>query len=131
MELIEGGCLCGQLRVSVTGRPLRVGICHCLECRKHHGATFYAAAIFAHDAATVTGESRSYEGRFFCPTCGSSVFAKSGEEIEIHLGCLDAPDQLTPTYECWSSRREGWLPEFPEMQSFLRDRPDGTADHSA
>ena len=26
--------------------PERAGICHCMDCRKHHGAPFYAAAIF-------------------------------------------------------------------------------------
>lgn len=31
----------------------------------------------------------------------------------MHLGALDAPDQLTPTYECWTVRREAWLPAFP------------------
>lgn len=131
MELLEGGCRCGKLRVSVSGRPLRVGICHCMECRKHHGALFYAAAIFPQDAVTVTGEARSYEGRFFCPTCGSPVFAKTGEEIEVHLGCLDTPDRLTPTYECWTVRRESWLPEFLGMEAHLRDRPEGTGDQGA
>ena len=46
MELYAGGCLCGDLRVEAAGPPLRVGLCHCLDCRKHHGALFYAAAIF-------------------------------------------------------------------------------------
>ena len=26
---------------------------------------------------------------------------------------LDAPDQLMPTYELWTVRRESWLPPFP------------------
>jgi len=31
----------------------------------------------------------------------------------VNLGTLDAPDQLTPTYESWIVRRESWLPPFP------------------
>ena len=46
MDVYEGGCRCGNLRIKASGRPLRVGICHCLDCRKHHGALFYAAAVF-------------------------------------------------------------------------------------
>lgn len=46
MNQNTGSCLCGKVRFSVSGEPARVGICHCLDCRKHHGALFYAAAIF-------------------------------------------------------------------------------------
>ncbi|MEI4484608.1 GFA family protein [Frigidibacter sp. MR17.14] len=125
MERYEGGCLCGALRITAEGAPFRVGLCHCLDCRKHHGALFYAAAVFPRDAVTVSGESRDWRGRHFCPTCGSSVFAESGDEIELHLGTLDAPDLLRPTYENWTIRREGWLPPFPLAHSYPRDR-EGT-----
>ena len=62
---------------------------------------------------TIEGETRDYAGRFFCPRCGSSVFSRSADEIEVNLGSLDAPDQLKPTYELWTIRRESWLPPFP------------------
>lgn len=122
MEQYRGGCLCGDVRIAAAGRPYRVGLCHCLDCRKHHGALFYAAAIFPEAAVEISGETRAYRGRHFCPRCGSSVFARSGDEIEVHLGSLDAPDQLTPTYECWTIRRESWLPPFPLERSDERDR---------
>jgi hypothetical protein len=122
MDQVTGGCLCGDVRITAAGRPDRVGLCHCLECRKHHGALFYAAAVFARDAVTIEGETRAYAGRHFCPRCGSSVFARSGDEIEVHLGALDAPDQFTPTYESWTIRREAWLPAFPVARSYQRDR---------
>lgn len=121
MDAFNGGCLCGCVRIVARGRPLRVGLCHCLDCRKHHGALFYAAAIFAQEAVSIAGETRSYAGRHFCPRCGSSVFARSGAEIEVHLGALDDPNQLMPSYELWTIRRENWLPEFP-LRHFPRDR---------
>ena len=122
MGRITGGCLCGDVRIEATGRPFRVGLCHCLDCRKHHGALFFAAAIFAEDAVTIEGETSDYAGRHFCPRCGSSVFSRFEDEIEVHLGALDAPDQLTPTYECWTVRRESWLPPFPTKRRYERDR---------
>ena len=124
MDRFTGGCLCGDVRVEAVGRPYRVGICHCLDCRKHHGALFFAAAIFPRDAVTIEGETRDYAGRHFCPRCGSSVFAHFDDEIEVHLGTLDAPDQLVPTYECWTVRRESWLPTFPGTKLYERDRAD-------
>ena len=122
MEQFAGGCLCGAVRFVASGRPYRVGLCHCLDCRKHHGALFHASAIFPDDAVTVDGETRDYAGRFFCPKCGSSVFSRSGDEIEVNLGSLDETDRLTPTYELWTSRRETWLPAFPVRHRYARDR---------
>ncbi|MCR9113428.1 MAG: GFA family protein [Rhodobacteraceae bacterium] len=119
---IRGGCLCGKVRIAAAGSPCRVGLCHCMDCRKHHGALFHASAVFPQDAVTVTGETRSYDGRAFCPECGSSVFSRSADEIEVHLGALDAPDRLRPTYELWTVRREAWLPSFPGFRRFERDR---------
>lgn len=122
MDQFSGGCQCGAVRIVASGRPNRVGLCHCMDCRKHHGALFYAGAIFPKEAVTVTGETRDYEGRNFCPRCGSSVFARSGDEVEVHLGTLDAPDQLVPSYEGWTIRREAWLPPFPVAERFEHNR---------
>lgn len=122
MERFTGGCLCGDVRLVATGRPYRVGLCHCLDCRKHHGALFNASAMFPAEAVTIAGETREFAGRCFCPRCGSSVFARGGDEIEVHVGALDAPDRLMPTYELWTVRREAWLPPFPFERRYERDR---------
>lgn len=122
MEKVSGGCLCGDVRFVATGQPDRVGVCHCLDCRKHHGGLFYAAAIFPQTAVTVEGNTSHYAGRHFCPRCGSSVFAMTGDEIEVHLGSLDAPDLFRPTYECWTLRREAWLPRFQKMKLYEHNR---------
>lgn len=86
MERVTGGCLCGAVRFVAVGRPFRVGICHCMDCRKHHGAPFHASAIFPESAVTISGEVGDYRGRCFCPNCGSSVFSRSGDEVDINLG---------------------------------------------
>jgi hypothetical protein len=129
MDDFSGGCLCGALRFVATGQPYRVGICHCMDCRKNHGALFHASAIFPEDSVTIAGTSHSYHERSFCPTCGSPVFAHIGDEIGINIGAFDAPDQFHPTYELWTIRREGWLPEFPVMRHFDRNRDsDGRSE---
>ncbi|MDV3457864.1 GFA family protein [Sphingomonas sp. HF-S4] len=122
MDRVTGGCLCGEVRITASGAPYRVGLCHCLDCRKHHGALFYAAAIFPDDAVTIAGETRAYKGRHFCPRCGSSVFARVGDEVEVPLGTFDAPDAFVPSYENWMIRREAWLPGFPLARHYARDR---------
>jgi ribosomal protein S18 acetylase RimI-like enzyme len=123
LDRFTGGCLCGDVRFVATGRPYRVGLCHCMDCRKHHGALFHASAIFPQDAVTIEGEARAYASRFFCARCGSSVFARSGDEVEVYLGALDSPGLFTPTYESWVIRRDRWLPPFPFTRHYERDRP--------
>ncbi len=122
MNTTTGGCLCGKVRFTTIGKPYRVGICHCMDCRKHHGALFHASAIFPQDAVSIEGETKVYAGRHFCPSCGSTVFGHSDDEIELNLGSMDAPDQFTPTYELWSIRKESWLPTLPECRRYERNR---------
>lgn len=77
-----------------------------------------------HSISTLPREDATgkYAGRHFCPRCGSSVFNRSGDEVEVNLGALDAPDQLKPTYESWIVRREAWLPPFPLARRYEHDR---------
>ena len=124
MDHVTGSCLCGAVILKARGKPDRVGICHCFDCRKHHGAPFYAAAIFSAGSVEVAGTAQEHKGRFFCGTCGASVFAQSGDEVEVHLGTFDTPDLFTPTYECWTVRREAWLAPIPGARQYARDRED-------
>lgn len=122
----RGGCLCGAVRLEIAAEPFRVGICHCLDCRKHHGAIFHTFAVFPADAVSITGTTANYRDRYFCPVCGSSLFSRSADEIEIPAGTFDTPNQVTPTYELWICRREDWLPSFNVARRYEHDR-EGTA----
>ena len=75
--------------------------------------------MFAHwpvEAFALSGELASYDGRGFCPGCGSRLLDTTGVDsggtlIEIRLGSLDdAPFELKPEHEAWVKRRENWLP---------------------
>jgi hypothetical protein len=129
-DLREGGCACGALRFRTRGAPKRVGLCHCLTCRKVSGSAFNAFAVFPADAVTVTGPFAAWAAsphgeRAFCPVCGSQVFAREGGEMEMKLGAFDAPNVFAPTYEAWVPRREAWL-RTEGLQAFERNREDGS-----
>jgi hypothetical protein len=118
-DRVTGGCLCGAVRYEASGTPYRVGLCHCLDCRKHHGAIFLAFAIFPMAGLMISGETRTFEHpkgtlRHCCAICGAPThqIEVGSDEAEIYLGSLDAPDRLLPTYELWIGRRESWLPEI-------------------
>lgn len=62
----------------------------------------------------MSGEISSYDGRGFCPRCGSRLLDTTGSSdtlIEIRIGSLDeAPFELKPVDEIWVKRRESWIP---------------------
>ena len=106
-----GSCLCGAVRYTVQGEPVHVGRCHCTDCRKESGSTYTIYGHWRRDQFELTGELATYDGRSFCPRCGSSVGTFDDEEwVEIRLGSLDgAPNELRPQTEVWIKRREPWL----------------------
>jgi hypothetical protein len=106
-----GGCLCGAVRYRVRGEPSHVGRCHCADCRKESGSAFTVYAQWPRDAFELSGELATYEGRSFCPRCGSRVVCLDDDGVEIRIGSLDdAPFELRPEAEIWVKRREPWLP---------------------
>src|SRR5262249_10819607 len=122
MDRFTGGFLWGNVRNLGWGRPYRGGPCHCFRCRQHYGGRFSASPGFPPGSVAVDGGKRRSSARIFSARCGSSIFARTADEIEVNLGSLDAPDQLTPTYESWIIRRESWLPPFPLTRRYDRDR---------
>jgi hypothetical protein len=109
-----GGCLCGTVRYSVRGDPVDVVRCHCTGCRKESGSAFTVYAHWPREAFELSGEISSYDGRGFCPRCGSRLIDTThphGAHVEIRIGSLDeAPFDLKPDHESWVKRRESWIP---------------------
>jgi hypothetical protein len=121
-KIRTGGCLCGAVRYEVRGNPLKSGLCHCADCRKVTGTSFLAYADWPSDHFTSTGEVATFEGRSFCPKCGSRVFSADASGAEIYLGTLDeAPNGIVPEVEGWCKRREPWLPVIPGTPTYRED----------
>jgi hypothetical protein len=108
---------------------VRIGLCHCITCRKASAAPFTASGIWRREDVTIQGDTRSWKDatvvRHFCPSCGSPLFGASdgGGEIAIGLGILDvAPTGLVPTYELFAVRRETWVEVVPQTERFAGHR---------
>ncbi|MCF6370281.1 GFA family protein [Rhizobium halophilum] len=123
MIIRSGGCLCGNVKYSVKGPPLRVGLCHCAVCRKESGSAFVTFAVWPAHSFETAGEIAIFGGRGFCRSCGSRLFNPQDGEVEVRLGSLDmAPTDLAPTYEIWVKRRETWLHPLAGLEQFEEDR---------
>ncbi len=115
-------CRCGQLRATVTGEPVRVSVCHCLDCQKRTGSAFSAQARWPDGQAQIEGQSKIWThhadsgnkiNHHFCAECGSTVhYAIEGKFdglIAIPLGAFGDPYFLKPCFSVWEERKHDWL----------------------
>jgi hypothetical protein len=78
-ETARGGCLCGAVRFTVTGKLREIVFCHCGQCRRQQGgfAAYTAAprtAVVFDDATSLRWYASSASvRRGFCARCGSSL----------------------------------------------------------
>jgi hypothetical protein len=74
------------------------------------------------EAFESSGEIASFDGRGFCPRCGSRLLnpPDPGDTlIEIRIGSLDdAPFELKPQHEIWVKRRESWILPLEEVAQY-------------
>jgi len=121
----KASCSCGQLRVMVTGEPVRISICHCLNCQQRSGSLFAAQARWPREKVVIEGPSTAWRragdeggiGEFhFCPVCGTMVWyvapVKEGVEpdtIAVAIGAFRDPDFPKPQYSVYDNRRHRWL----------------------
>ncbi len=89
-----GSCLCGANRFTLSGPMGEVTACHCRQCRKTSG---HYSASFEVDPDKITWSARltrDHVGpgggvRTFCPTCGSGLLFRKGDQTSMEAGVID------------------------------------------
>ncbi|MEI9989284.1 MAG: GFA family protein [Rhizomicrobium sp.] len=114
-------CSCGQLRVACEGDPVRVSVCHCLECQKRTGAPFGAQARWPTARTTIEGRATRYvriadSGNtlsfHFCPDCGSTVYYGLDhvpDVVAVALGNFADPTFPAPSFSVYEERKHAWI----------------------
>ncbi len=128
-----GGCVCGAVKFTTTGEPLRVTICHCTWCQRRTGTAFGTEVVFNEDQVEIQGEVARYRhvsdesGRWldseFCRKCGSNLgFAlEAAPGIRtLPAGAFDDPswiraDRLKVRHVYLRSRRD-WADLSPSVE---------------
>ncbi len=116
-KLYFGGCFCDAIRYQVCGPPVMVEYCHCGDCRKSGGSAVTVFAGFRRDGFEIINgiptyfDATSVVKRSFCGTCGTPLFYENQDypdDIYIHLGSFDQPEELPPDRHVWVSERISW-----------------------
>lgn len=126
MTARTASCRCGQLLATAEGEPVRVSVCHCLNCKKRSGSAFAVQARWPKEKVQIEGRSKTFvkvadsgnRATFhFCPECGSDVYYeidgkfddKFNDLIAIPLGIFDDPYFLKPSFSVWENRKHDWV----------------------
>jgi hypothetical protein len=116
--MLDGGCLCGEVRYAAHGMPFHETSCHCTMCRRASGAPMVAwFSVARADLHWVKGaltryRSSAHATRSFCARCGTQLTFESDahpDEIDITTCSLDDPEQVPPTDHTRTSSQLRWV----------------------
>lgn len=119
-------CHCGALRVSCEGEPVRLSMCHCLDCQRRTGSAYGFQARFPRSAVTIEGAASAFTRKadsgndltfHFCPTCGSTVYwdpVDRPDLIAVAVGAFADPTFPPPKISIYEVRCHPWaIPALP------------------
>ena len=132
--LLDGGCLCGAIRYTLSGPILFVSQCCCKDCRKATGTGHTTVIgvpggqlkITQGTPSTYTskGDSGGDVVRHFCGRCGGRLYTSGtlpGAVVMVQAGSLDDPDRVQPQSVIYAKDALSWdhfdpaLPRFPGL----------------
>ena len=131
MTNISGSCLCGAVNYQISQDIGDIIHCHCIKCRKAHGAAFSSVAKVDDKNFSISGEEKlsSYQSspgktRCFCSSCGSQIYAKrdNTDFIILRLGTLNDESMIGSKYQeakhIWLAEKACWY----ELHSNLEEQ---------
>ena len=114
-------CRCGQLQARCHGDPVRISVCHCLDCQKRSGSAFAVQARWPETQVELTGtysewaqagDSGELATFRFCGTCGATLaYSNEGMPglIAIAVGAFADPGFPPPHFSVYENRKHSWV----------------------
>ena len=135
---MTGTCLCGGVRIEISGKVGPVVYCHCTRCQKAGGTAFGANADVRRKYWTMVAGAalvREYESspgvfRAFCGGCGSPIYSRRAanpDVFRVRLGILDDDPERRPLAHFWVGNKAPWY----EIADGLPRFTFGTDEHAA
>ena len=128
MTTRTASCPCNQLRVTCEGEPVRVSVCHCLECQKRSGSTYAVQARWPASQVAIEGRSLLFsrtgdEGSsatfHFCPNCGATVYYQNDaqpDQVAVAVGNFADPTFPAPRVSVYEERKHAWVSVPPDAE---------------
>ncbi|TRZ57077.1 MAG: hypothetical protein D4S02_14150 [Rhodocyclaceae bacterium] len=135
-EPITGGCLCGNIRYSISQPVEKIIACHCTHCQKASASgashnTVVPAGAFKITTGTPklfadTADSGNILNRYFCGDCGSAIYnqrTKTPEMVVVKVGTLDDSSQMKLVMNIWTKSARPWMTIDPATECHAENRP--------
>lgn len=126
-------CRCEKLSITCADEPVRISVCHCLECQRRTGSAFGVQARFPSGSVSMSGAYSEFErtsdsGRWaryrFCPSCGSTVAYENEDApglIAVPVGAFADPGFPAPERSGFEQRRHRWVEIVGDHIEHLQD----------
>ena len=115
---MTGGCQCGAVRYEITGAPLELYVCHCVDCRKQSASAFgMSMMVSVEDFRLTQGEVKRWTrptdsgnrlNCYFCGNCGSRLWHQGDTNttsVTVKPGSLDVPIDFSNAVHIWTKRK--------------------------
>ena len=121
-------CLCGGIKIKITGKLRQVINCHCSQCMKTHG-NFAAYTNSPEENITYISKSTlrwynssNFAKRGFCSKCGASIFykIKKSDNISISAGMFTNPTKLKTHSNIFIKDKLDFYKIDPSLPKFRR-----------
>ena len=126
--MIEGGCLCAEVRYQIGAPPRSMTHCHCSMCRKAHGSAFATFVEVARsdfrftkgEDSLVRFESSPGSQRPFCRQCGSTLlFDPEGEDsLWVAAGSFDGDPGCRAEVNIFVASKAPWFQLTDDLPKF-------------
>lgn len=119
----HGGCQCGAVRFSVSAGTADFGLCHCRMCQRATGNAFAPLFQVPRGRVAWVGEPKEWASsnlawRGFCSNCGTPLYYRDSETVELMAGCFSPDFRPDPQFETGDESRLSWLDHMTDRPRF-------------
>ncbi len=139
MAELQGGCLCGAIRFTVSAPVSELRACHCTHCQKASGSWGSVNVVLPSSAFRLTqGNPKCFDAkadsgrilhRHFCGDCGSPIYSNresTPEIVVVRAGTFDDLPPVKITANIWTRSARPWAHIDPASKQFPM-QPDSPA----
>jgi hypothetical protein len=119
-------CQCGNLTAKIADdAQAMVVMCHCIDCQRRSGSQFGSIAYYPVAAVVIAGRVQEFTRATdsgnafttgFCPSCGSTVYARTSrmpEIVGVTVGTIADPAFPRPLRSVYEQSKHHWI-ELPD-----------------
>jgi len=131
-NMVEGSCLCGEIKYEVEINTNQIFNCHCKFCRKAHGADYVTVAVANASTFKLTDKNSYFKEhkngaggfRAFCSKCGTRLMNYAPDKnifFCITIATLDTPINLKPVAHANVESKASWIKPYegiPQYEGF-------------